>query len=749
MFISAIIFLQAATSQLLMPSSALAPPILSQGGVLDDPKLDAMLTMDFPAGSIEAALKQIAEKSGVALTVAPQMKTPVVVVNVKDVKVKDVLTRLAKVTSGDWIKSEDAIRLVSDGAQQRKEQNEERKTKLEQIQKAVKDLAGRFDPSKRPKTDDGGSDADVQEALQMAMAMGSGDASSKAISRILTQLDLSILAGIEQGQRVVFSTNPNLMQRALPNNLGPVFSELIADHNKNVASRPQEIAGDDTEEMRQLQEFYQSLFGGGSSDKPVNERPAKALFIVGSREIGFGLEAELRLYGSSGKVLLTGNTVLPIDNSGYLQEAIAFGQTVADQAAGKGAPAADDKPLEISAEAKELRGFFGSMTGGGMDRQLSQPLMDKLIRPDLFDPLSFGAGETLRAAAIAKGVNLVANLPDESESMFAMFAGAGAATMNATLDAFSKGDTKSEMKDGWLTVWPARAETARVRRQDRVALAKLIGASRAKGFAALDDIAAYSLTSRPPTDTPVAMSYLMLFASNAMQSGMDGMVDWNMLRFYATLGLSQRQSLAGGAPLPFGALIPTQRNHVVALSFGTEAQLEVEGVGPQQERTGFMKLITQFMPVQTGDYREEPTESMPNGLPGAGTVKLSVANSIIGKPVGGGAIGQMMATIGADELALFKYFTEDPKMAQLGEMMPKLDGLKLGSRRSYTFTFTVAPGVTIKKTLNDDSVDRNAPVTKMEDLPADLKSAIDQRVAELKKNPLPFGFGGSQTIPPR
>lgn len=736
------------------PSSATAR--ISQGAVLSDPKLDAKVSTELNATSAKAAVQRLAEAGGVSLEVSNQMLSPVLAIRTKDVALRDVMARIAQVTSGEWRKSEDKFILYPDGAKQRREALEERAQRLQEIREGVKSQVEQYNPQPGKAGKGGQSDEDAEVMAQTMSFGGLGSSASvgKAISRILPVIDLSLLAGLEQGERIVFSTAPTFVQRPLPNNLGPVFAELIAEHNKNAAARANEEKEAESAEEKQLREFYESLFGGDKSDKPITERPAKALLVASRESMGFGLNVELRLYGEGGKVVLSGTTVLSLSDGGYMADAMEFARNQVGGQQGdapkKPVVPGEDKPIQLSQETMDLRRAFSGLNSGGpgSEQKIPDSLLEKFARPDVVEPLALGPGESILAAAKAKGWNLVANLPDDLMSMFDMMQ-EGPTTANGVLGELMEGSTKAEFNDGWATVWPDNPEKARRERQDRVALARLIAAARSKGAASLDDLAAYAMTSRRPMDEPVAMVYVMLFASNAMQNGMMGMLDWNMLRLYGTLGLTQKQSLASGNALSFGQFIPTQKTHLAKLSFGAEARLEVEGQSKQNKLPGILALASAFLPRQTGDYREEPTEAMPNGLPNGGLVTATITDDIVGKPVGGGVMGQMIAVLGADELAMFEWMKSDPMFAQAGEMMPKLDGLRLGTRKTYTFKFTVAPGVTFTKVLNDDFVDKNAPITKMDNLPAALKAKIAEKVAEFKKNPLPFGLGGKEVIPPK
>ena len=98
--------------------------------------------------------------------------------------------------------------------------------------------------------------------------------------------------------------------------------------------------------------------------------------------------------------------------------------------------------------------------------------------------------------------------------------------------------------------------------------------------------------------------------------------------------------------------------------------------------------------------------------------------------VGAVAVGDRR---GADELALLKMFKDMPGMEQLGGMMPTIDEVRIGERSVYEFRFTVAQGVYVEKTLNDDRVNSKSPVVKMANLPGAFAKKIDERLAAFKK----------------
>ncbi|MBC8063559.1 MAG: hypothetical protein H7Y17_01915, partial [Chlorobia bacterium] len=152
-----------------------------------------------------------------------------------------------------------------------------------------------------------------------------------------------------------------------------------------------------------------------------------------------------------------------------------------------------------------------------------------------------------------------------------------------------------------------------------------------------------------------------------------------------------------------------------------------------------------------GDYKTEPTEVMPNGLPGEGYLELKLTLDSIAKPTGNVPAMFGNAVLGADELAMLKMFKDMPGMEQMAALMPVIDDLRLGERSVYEFKFTVAEGVWMEQTLNDDKINAKSPVVKMANLPAAFAKKIDDRLAAFKKLPFfdpAFIGGGNRGVPP-
>jgi hypothetical protein len=258
---------------------------------------------------------------------------------------------------------------------------------------------------------------------------------------------------------------------------------------------------------------------------------------------------------------------------------------------------------------------------------------------------------------------------------------------------------------------------------------------------------------------PASMSYIMLFAPGAMQQGMMGTVNWDLLRLYGMFDATQKQALRRGTRLPYGQLSPGEQTQVTKMLFGPDESLTIENRqnGPNQKKEDpftemMMSQMSRFMGGNESDFRTEPTEVMPSGLPPDGFIQVNFTSEPVGQPQTMSTdFGRGMA-LGPMELGLFKFFKDDPQMSQLGGQMPTMDDIKVGQRSIYNFSFYVAPSVCQKQTLNDDVIPKDAPVYKMTNLPADFQKRIDDMAVAMKNNPMwkMIGtMGGQRGVPPQ
>lgn len=706
--------------------------LLSPTSAQDAPKTVTYSTVAAPVARV---VEEIGKAVGEPLAVSQANRDAVLAVHLQDAPLPDVLSRIAKATSSVWRREPDGRYLLAkDAAAQAAETRLEQAARAEDLRKA---LAKMMEPASPPGAQGG------QQQPTVVPAMGPA---AKAIVELARQLDLNVLASIPPDGRVVFATRPTRMQRPLGSNAGTVLSRMIQEQNAEAVRRQGETVDEATQK---LLDFAESLGVGGSRSQ-ISGSPVKALLVATRMPFVGALNLQLKLYDREGAVVFRSTQMVNQQSLDFLS---MFG-------GGSGAPATQgdasegpDADIEFSSHTQAMRQQAGGlMTGGGMPK-FPPEVEERLARPDVYDPLSYAESEALLAVAKHKKLNLIANLPDSLISPLAMLMPSGKVTVNGHLrNLKSNKEVVLDQADGWLVVSPAKPAEARSKRANRPALAKLIAAVRSKPIASLDDYASYAAVAEPPMETPAAMMSLMVFAPNSMSAGITGMLNWDMLRLHGNLGAAQRRQLESGGRLALGSLTPQQRLLAEKLVFGASARL-TGGGEPAVSEAGFMEMVVEMVGAAASkDYRDEPTELMPNGLPPAGWIDLNLVQGSFAMAAGAdGKPERRFGAMGTEELAMIRYLAEDPNFAQFGGLMPKIDTMFIGERKTLRYLIHVAEGVVVRHVLHDDKIQPGASAMALGQAPAAFRDAVQRRLEALKKNPIPFNpamMGGGRTPPP-
>ncbi|MEO7454210.1 MAG: hypothetical protein ABIV13_05540, partial [Fimbriimonadales bacterium] len=566
---------------------------------------------------------------------------------------------------------------------------------------------------------------------------------------VLSRIDPKQLVGIGDA-RIVFSSNPTRMQRRLPN-ITDLVSKMIEEHNKvafEISNNKRENEEEDprtVEEKRQEQQM-QELFGGfmQREDAPITSPPAKVLLVVkrGGMMGMFGsATAELTLFDAQGKRLYSVSSSIDAGLDSSFAEIIeAACQAMGGEEQPQQPKVDNTKPIEFSAETQEMMKLFdmnamSAMFGAGGPK-VSEGLMTKLGRPDLHDPLSFGPTDSLLFVASDLKLDVVAGLPDSITGMADLMLTKGI-TVGAFVERLQENRSLViETKDNWFTIRAFDPEEAKFFRVDRMSLLKLMRAGE-NGPPSMDALADYALANESPMKTEVAMPYLTLFTPSIFVDMMMGGRGWNALRLYGTLSTSQKDVLKNAGSIPMGTLTPGQRTHAEALLFGTETGLQVvDPTKPQDEMPSFMRMAgAMFGGSGGGDFRTEPTEVMPNGLPSQGLITGKLTEQPIVSPAEG-----MMSRMGFDAamVAMFQFAMSVPEAAG---QMPQFGAMKLGKRTTLELRLIVAPNVEQQENMSTDSPSGDNGRYAMDNLPPAMKAAVEKEMAKMRKMGMP-GMGG-------
>jgi len=690
--------------------------------------ISAKVTFQCRAESAARAIQDLGKAAGVSLRTIPATATETLVISATDVPLKDMMARIATATTGAWKQDATGYVLVEDRSARRREEDIALSARIAAIGKSIqKHLV----EEKKGATTRSEDTTVTVGASGAAAIFGGGD---KNLYQILNLIDLDPIAAMGSNDRLVFSTQPTGMQHAFRGDISPYVQALVDEHNKNIKAQPAEDTADAT---ANLPDFVKEMMA--AQRNPVKDI-GKVLLVVSN--LGLGtidmVSAELRIYDTKGKSVHSAQAQLETPGNS-MEELMNLASTL-DPKAKKPATPTTSTPVEMSADTKAFAGAFNfAAAGKSQGTPVTPEFKKKLFHPNQFDPLSYMVTDQIFALAKKKGQPLVASLSDESASMLSLVLPDQKPTVEAFEQSIEKGATMVQVKDpAWVVLKPTDPAHARAIHLDRDALTDLLHVVEEGDVPTLDQVAAYSIKAPSPLEGGVGQLYVFGLVPSAFSAGESGFTSWEAMRFYGYLDSLQRQTLATGSKLPLSSLSPDAMNQVHRMAFGAMPMLEVSDPNAKKDDSlpNYMRM---FMPGANGnDYRSEPTEVMPNGLPQNGLITLKLSNgSYAAAVVPPGSIASMGSSVmDATTLATIKMMKETPEFASFSGMMPTPNKVRIGQVTTYAFTFDVAPQVAIRTSLSDHHMAKDAQPISANELPADFQKEIDKKTVELKKSPL-------------
>jgi hypothetical protein len=229
--------------------------------------------------------------------------------------------------------------------------------------------------------------------------------------------------------------------------------------------------------------------------------------------------------------------------------------------------------------------------------------------------------------AKAEGKNLVAAFPDRTVRDMARGFVAGNVTTKTVLGSSGAYGLTVEETEGWLLVTPTWADNTRKTNFNREQTGKLLRSVNTRGFATLEELADYSfyITLGLP-DRPLDMVYLGLVNKDTA-STLDEYVGFNLdlLRLYAVLP-AQMKRAGEQVQAPFRTLGAQARGYAEHAYYARPTGFVLPGGFSGEAR------FTAVMAIEAGGRENgpppnsimtEPTEALPNGIPGEALITLS------------------------------------------------------------------------------------------------------------------------------
>ncbi|MGV3615517.1 MAG: hypothetical protein ACO1SV_09310 [Fimbriimonas sp.] len=696
-------------------------PLLAQGQIPDK-----KITFVRDAGRAKVVLAELGKTAGVTLDTAPQTADEVIAISVKDAGLKETLDRVARAVHGAWREDGGVYRLVRTPQQLQEEQREDWERQLKRVKEALerrrKEAQGEFTEAEAQKLV--GAMRNWSKAMMESKepyqtfgtihTLDKRGPAGRMMTRVLETIDPAELAKLEVDERVVLSNQPTKMQRALPNG-----QAMVAQYLKDQATWAEALQSNPVERVvRNGTPWYMGSIGTYQQGFTVT--PKKILFTARKFQ-GGDFYMTLMVADGNGRSLGFANSYLDVLSGEPKDTPPAT-------------PAEKDVEFQLSEEAKGAHAaFLDRVQGKGA---LPPELLNRLVRPETNDPLSFVVSPLLREAAAKGDANLVACLPDMTP-----LGSYGAATKFLREDLVRRMHVLGvvvEREEKWWIARPKERLRARVARADRTVLGNALRNVAANGRASLEDRALMASRFVPAQTNNLPRHLLSL----ALRPGQEADLGEDaLLKFYGALDAGERARLRGGAP--FGSLNPKARAALTWFIYNTEPGLTLDA---SKDATGVLRA---FM----AGVGRDTTESLPEGIPSETVVTLDDTSSEVLFAPGGqhGAYYFGARTMGADEFALESFKANNRALFayEEWESKPPIPGrFRMGSRRRVQIKFDFTPTLDYVGMLQESGPPAAQEIT-FDELPPAFKKQMTERMEALRRQyTRPTGStGGGATRP--
>jgi len=713
------------------------------------------ITFKTRAARCSEVIKQIGTAAQLNLQVSPQMKGEIILISVEGQPIGELLARIATVTSGEWKHEGDVMRLVPNSQLRQLEDRSLVKHRADDFQKAVNVRL------KAEKTESDRMEALLKKQAETAKSSDSKTAPTKGksdnktppidfdpsddaptmgnpdeslITHLLAGISPTVIGQMVPGDRLVFSTDPNRLQRSFGSEAPALINAFIQKHNDIVSKSPTpdmgDFAGADEAQIEAIRRNIQMRTAKIGSVAKVN------LVVKSTTRMGFGMgDVELCFYDAKGAVIYFTISNLGMGTPDGLPQDSPIQITAPSS---QPAPPSKQTQIEYSEDSKAIITALKSTSNGNLNASIPKEVEDHIMQTDKYDPLSFAATDELLTVAKRRQLPLVADISDDWDQLLSINSSLESDTSVEDVERrIKQGRLMSEVPDtAWFLLRPSYPSESRSIRADREALAALLKSVKAKTVPSLDDLSAFAASSPDPTIGGFCSGYLLLFVPGGLMQGFGNMTSWNMLRFYSQLSPEARTNLTQGGRISLGSLTAYQHAALESMVYGAETRL-VSGNSSKKEDPLSIFNFGDMMNAGASakDYQTEPTELAPNGLPSDGYFEVQAVHQNFAAPAvaSNSPLMAMMGIMGPDEMAFFKLMKEQKGAEEFTSMLPDFGKLRVGDQSIYNFTFHLTPQVYTKKSLRDHYLPANSSTVSAANLPAEFQKQISDRMQVLKK----------------
>lgn len=676
--------------------------------------LKQQVTVMLPAAPAPKIITELGNLVGVTLRSTGVFAKDVLLIDVHETPLSEVMARIADVAGGTWKSEQGAFRLTRTAEAENMQEDRERRYRMQVLEaeiatsKEIRDRSLTTEKAKQLSSEfQKAREKNPRYSFSPYGPLGGSlnqTPSKRALLRLIANLDLTEIAMLDPGDRIVFSNKPTHMERALPVGSDDVLTKFVQE--QNIWSDAVAGAG----------EGGQTKFAGDPLDArdPVTAAPDRAL-LSASRSNSMA-PVQFHLY-----LMANGLTVADADIALGSESIRKMSQRMLNQAqeAGTKVTLRPDSLALLEATKGWQRPNDGPAPGP------TAKTVDLLVNPERLDPLGFVATDGFVSVAEAKHENLIASLPDELVALNFM-PNASTLTLAGFIEtATAYGDLQIEEKGSWMTVKPQKEYSARHIRVDRDALGKYLRAIAAEGRASLAAQSEFALNAQPTDYDTFGMPMGMLLDLNSTQN-VDN--DWVALKLWGALSNEQRNALIKGSKIPFRQLTPTQLGLVAREAYNKT-----------------IKSVHGLTNLSLTDFRRkmEGSECLPDGLPPDGTLAVEVEDSpaILASSTTKNVRMGFARVFDANQLgSSLAYFEKQPDNANAN-----FNRFQVVSRVNYKIDLEYTKSVSDSRTLHDIVVPADSVPLALNDLPSALRQKILDAKEAAKGNQ---GAGQVRQVPP-
>ncbi len=732
-------------------------------------RLDGSISFSAPAGRAKTIFPLLSKAIGIQLETSPTTAGEALLIQVKNVSSQDLLTKIAKVTHAEWKSEGSVLRLVRPTTLLRTAENQDLAHRIEdvkaQLSRALTEVQSMPTWSKgeatklSQKAKNADQDFKVTRSGGITMAIGNAvevsGPSNRAIPLLLNDIDAAKLAQINADTRIVFGLQPTAMQRPLGHSSPRILRDFVSQMREyaDIFNKTDKAPAP----KPNRQGAFISIGGDTPAQGPGNPDLGIGQAILTIRRLGDTLMTELTVADTNGLTLASGSYSLrsvekpqskltglhPITLSPLAQE-LAKTLNPGGGAAGAGAQISvvmATVSTDAGGDSTPMEFTFGGSTSPSSTSKLSTKLLEKILHPETYDPMSFAPGEGFASAADSLGLNLVADLPDSCFAKLNERLSSGKTGAEDLVGPISRtAGLEVEDHDGWLEVAAQLPGEAIQNPVNREALGGLVRSLDFQKYLKLDDMASFSLAqNKPVSSSDIDGLYLKLVNSGQASSAGNYLDNPWTLRIYATLTPFQRSSADAKRPLSLSDLTSQQRDWLAHDIFNSWDGPMVTP-GPNSRR-----VVASSDTQGDAGIRVERTQLLPDGLPRDGMLTFTFKNeqAVLGINSKTGE----SSVVTASRLASQMYQSERPELAAFTPST-KSDLYRPAYQSSYNFRYQLLKRLTFNRSLTDSFMDNQSKPVAYTGLPQDFRSQVDKRLSLLRKNLGALQMGDSGGAPP-